>query len=289
MRWGYYPGCSLGDYAKDYDLSLRYVAHALGIDLVEIKGWVCCGALSGSVVPPLWSVGLPLFNLSCAERQGFERIVAPCPVCLSRFEKANLEWTQNPPLREPWSRAFEAPYQGTVRVYHPVELFLEVGLSRLGERRRRNLSGLRIACYYGCFLTRPAELCSFDRPEDPQSLALILRQLGAETVDWPSKTKCCGNFLGLSRPDIVQKLGHDLLKEAKEAGADALAVACPHCQTNLDVRQQQIKRIYGTRFDLPVLYVTQWIGLAFGALPEEVGIERLLTRPYEVLGARGLV
>ena len=289
MGWGYFPGCSAGDEAKDYDLSLRYVTRALGIDLVEIKDWVCCGGLSGSSASHLYSITLPLFNLFLAERQGFERIVVPCPICLSRFKKAHLEWAQAPSLQEKLKAVFDAPYQGKANVYHPVEVFLELGLERIRERRRRSLSGLKIACYYGCFLTRPPELCSFDRSENPQSLDLILRQLGAETVDWSLKTQCCGNFVGFSRSDIVQKLGNDLLKEAKEAGANALAVACPHCQTNLDSRQEQIKRVYQVRYDLPILHLTQWMGLAFGALPEEVGIERLLTSPREVLGARGLI
>lgn len=289
MRWGYFPGCSIGDYAKDYDLSLRYVARALGIDLVEIKGWVCCGAFSASADSHLLSIGLPLFNLSRAERQGFEKIVVPCPVCLSRFRKAQLEWARSPASQEEWRAALDIPYEGKVRSYHPFELFLEVGLERIRERKRRSLSGLKIASYYGCFLTRPPELCSFDRPENPQSLDLLLRQLGAETVEWSLKTACCGNFIGLSRSDIVLKLGNDLLRAAKEAGANALAVACPHCQTNLDLRQEQIKGSYQTRYDLPILYLTQWMGLAFGALPSEVGMERLFTSPREILGARGLL
>lgn len=289
MRWGYFPGCSTEDYAKDYDLSLRYVARALGIDLVEIKDWVCCGAFSASVDSHLLSVGLPLFNLSRAETQGFEKIVVPCPVCLSRLKKAHLEWAKSVSSQEKWRAILETPYEGRVKSYHPIELFLELGLERVREKRRRSLSGLKIACYYGCFLTRPPELCSFDRAENPQSLDLLLRHLGAETVDWPLKTACCGNFIGLSRSDLVQKLGNDLLKAAKEAGANALAVACPHCQTNLDMRQQQIQEIYQTRYDLPILYLTQWMGLAFGALPTEVGIEALLTSPREILGARGLI
>jgi heterodisulfide reductase subunit B len=154
---------------------------------------------------------------------------------------------------------------------------------------RKKLKGIKVACYYGCVLTRPPRVCQFDNVEDPQSMDSIIRALGAETMDWSFKTECCGVSMTLTRADIVLKLTNDILREAREAGANAIAVACPLCQANLDGRQRQIEEAYKVRHGIPVLYITQFMGLAFGAYPKEVGIQKLLTSPQEVLGSIGLM
>jgi heterodisulfide reductase subunit B len=168
-------------------------------------------------------------------------------------------------------------------------VFLEMGLEKIRENVRKKLTSLKIACYYGCILTRPPEICRFDNVEDPQSMDSIIKILGAEPVQWSFKTECCGVTMTLTRSDMVHKLTNDVLHEAKQAGADALAVACPLCQFNLDSRQRQIEETYQVRYQLPILYITQWMGLAFGAFPKEVGIHRLMTSPQEVLGSIGLL
>ena len=176
-----------------------------------------------------------------------------------------------------------------MKVYHPLEVFLEMGMDKIREKVRKKLSGLKIACYYGCVLTRPPKVCQFDNVENPQSMDTIVRTLGAEPVPWSFKTECCGVSMTLTRSDIVLKLTNDILREAKEAGADAIAVACPLCQANLDGRQRQIEETYKTRYRIPILYITQLMGLAFGAFPKEVGIQKLITSPQEVLGSIGLM
>ncbi len=289
MRYAYFPGCSLSASAVDFDLSFKYVARALGIELVELRDWVCCGASSAHSMSHLLSVALPVLNLSHAEKDGFKELIAPCLACLSRFKAANLELDHDQNLKATIHQVFDYKYQGTVKAYHPLEVFLQLGLEKIGERVRRKLSGLKIASYYGCVLTRPPKVCQFDCVEDPQSMDSILRVLGAEAIDWSFKTECCGASMTLTRSDIVLKLSHDILREAKEAGAHALAVACPLCQANLDGRQRQIEETYGTRYRLPILYITQWMGLAFGAFPKELGLEKLITAPHQVLGSIGLM
>ena len=289
MRFAYFPGCSLSSSGYDFNLSFKFVAQALGIDLVEVRDWVCCGASSAHAISHLLSVALPVLNLSHAEQDGFQRLIAPCLACLSRFKAANMELEHNADLRETIHQVFDYKYQGKIRVYHPLEVFLELGLEKIRERIRKRLSGLRIACYYGCVLTRPPKIAQFDNVEDPQSMDSIVRVLGAIPVPWSFKTECCGVSMTLTRSDIVLKLSNDILREAKEAGANAIAVCCPLCQANLDGRQRQIEETYKARYGIPILYITQLMGLAFGAFLKEVGIQKLITSPRDVLGSVGLM
>ncbi len=289
MRYAYFPGCSLSSSGYDYHLSLKYVSQVLEIDLVEVKDWVCCGASSAHAISYLLSVALPVLNLSHAEKEGFEQLIAPCLACLSLFKAANDELRHNPELKERIHAIFDYPYQGKVRAYHPLEVFYEIGLERIRENIRKRLNGLRIACYYGCVLTRPPKIAKFDNVEDPQSMDSIVRILGAEPVEWSFKTECCGVSMTLTRSDIVLRLSNDILREAKEARADIIATCCPLCQANLDGRQRQIEEAYKVRYGIPILYITQLMGLSFGAYPKEVGIHKLITSPCEVLGSIGIM
>jgi heterodisulfide reductase subunit B2 len=289
MQFAYFPGCSLRSSGNDYDLSLRYVAHVLGIDLVEVRDWTCCGAFSASASSRLLSAALPLLNLSRAEQDGFDKVLAPCPDCLARFKAASLEFSGDPGLREKIDQVLDPKYRGTVTVYHPLELFLDMGLEKIGEKVKRRLSGLKVACYYGCLLNGPASVCRSDPAENPQGMDSIVRLLGAQPLQWSCKTGCCGNAMTWTRQEIVIKLANDILQAAGEAGADLIAVACPVCQLNLDGRQRQVEETYNVRYGIPILYITQLMGLAFGALPGELGIQKLITSPQEALGAVGLM
>jgi heterodisulfide reductase subunit B len=268
---------------------LKYVTEALGIDLIEVKDWVCCGASSAHETTHLLSIALPILNLSHAEKDGFDKLVAPCLSCLSRFKAANAELAQDADLKKKIHEILNYKYQSKVKVYHPLEVFLEMGFEKIHKRIRKKLKGLKVACYYGCLLTRPPKIAQFDDVEDPQSMDAIVRILGAETVDWSFKTECCGTSMTLTRSDMVLKLSNDILREAKEAGANAITVACPLCQANLDGRQRQIEESYKTRYGIPILYFTQLMGLAFGAFPKEVGIPKMITSPRDVLGPLGLM
>jgi heterodisulfide reductase subunit B len=289
MRYAYFPGCSLSSSGYDYNLSFKVVAKALGIELVEVRDWICCGASSAHATSHLLSVALPVLSLSHAEQDGFDKLIAPCLACLSRFKASNVELEHDADLREKIHQVFDYKYQGKVKVYHPLEVFLEMGLDKIREKVRKRLSGLRIACYYGCVLTRPPKIAQFDNVEDPQSMDSIVRTLGATPIEWSFKTECCGVSMTLTRSDIVLKLSNDILREAKEAGANVIAVACPLCQANLDGRQRQIEEAYKVRYRIPILYITQLMGLAFGAFVKEVGIQKLITNPREVLGSIGLM
>ena len=289
MRYAYFPGCTLRSSSSDYDLSFRFVARALGIELREVNDWVCCGATVAPSVSHLTSLTLPLLNLSHAEKDGHQGLIAPCPACLSRFKTAQIELKENPDLRPTMDRILNDRYQGKIEVIHPLEVFLKLGLEKILQKTKKKLSGLRVACYYGCLLTRPPKMALFDKVEDPQSMDAIVKTLGAQPVEWSFKTECCGNTMALTYSEIVLKLTHDILREAKTAGAHLIVVACPLCQANLDGRQRQVEETFKTRHRIPILYLTQLMGFAFGAFPKEVGIQKLITSPRDVLGPVGLL
>ena len=165
----------------------------------------------------------------------------------------------------------------------------EYGIEALQDKVTRSLSGLRIAAYYGCLLVRPPEVTQFDDPEDPSTMERLIAALGAEPVDWPYKTECCGGSLALTRTNVVLKLCHDILRMAADEGAECIMVACPLCQSSLDMRQPQVNRQYKTKLDLPILYFSQLVGLALGLDPRELGLKKLVVSPHALLRAKSLI
>ena len=141
---------------------------------------------------------------------------------------------------------------------------------------RRSLRGLKLVAYYGCLMSRPAELMQFGDPENPTMMEELLSACGAEMLDFPLKTECCGASFGIPERPMTAKLSGRILEVATNMGADAIVVACPLCQMNLDLRQKQAMKGVDRRFNMPVLYYTQMMGLAFGMLPSELGLDKLV-------------
>ena len=271
MRYAYYPGCSLHSTAKEYDHSLRAVCTRLGIELVEIKGWFCCGSSPVHSVSSLLASALPLGNLVLVQKTGLQEVFVPCLACFSRFKSALYNLENEPRLKQEMKQVFKERWNDSVKVYHPLQILSEESqLANISSLVKRELAGLKVVCYYGCLLTRPPKVTQFDTCEYPESMDRVLGALGIATLDWSYKTDCCGGSLALTRTDIVLKLSHDILEGAKSVGADAIAVACPLCHTNLDTRQEEIEKTYGTDYKLPILYFTQLMGISFGLSPREL-------------------
>ena len=257
LKYSYYPGCSLGSTAKEYDLSIRAVAKILDIDLEELHDWSCCGASSGHCTNHQLSLALPARNLALAEKEGRDIAVA-CAACFLRFKQTNHELRADDHLREEMEKIIGMPYKGNVEARHLLDIFSrDVGLEEIQRRLQKPLKGLKLAAYYGCYLVRPPEITQFDDPENPSIMDDLLNALGAEAVDWSHKVECCGGNLLLSRPDIVIKLVGDICKAATEAGAAAIVTACPLCQANLDTRQPGPEK-------MPILHFSELLGLALG-------------------------
>ena len=284
MRYAYYPGCSLHSTAKEYDMSLRAVCEKVGVELEEVKNWICCGSTPAHTTSRLLSLALPLKNLAEIEKSGFKEVVVPCESCFSRFKTAQHEIDNEPELAAKVEGIIEHKFRDGVRVYHPLEILSSnTELSKITGLVKNDLSRLTVVCYYGCLLTRPPKVTEFDDCEYPQTMDKILRALDVSTLDWSYKTDCCGGSLNLTRPDIVLKLSRDILEGAKSVGADAIAVACPMCHANLDLLQEEIEKMYQTTYHLPILYFTQLIGLAFGIPAEKLLLKRHLVDTEDVL------
>ena len=284
MKYAYYPGCSLESTAWDFDRSTRATCRALDIELEEIPDWVCCGSTPAHATSVSLSVALPAMNLQKAAAMGLPVMVA-CASCYARLRTANHQVRNDPEERARAERITEAPYDGAVEVRHVLDVLVnDVGEEEIRRRLQRPLSGLRVACYYGCLLSRPPEVVAFDDPEHPSSMEELLSAAGAEPVAWPYQTECCGASLSMTNAPVVGRLGHKLLSMARQAGAECVAVACPLCQMNLDLRQSDARKAHGDLPETPVLYVTQLLGLALGLSDQQLGIGALTVGAAAVLG-----
>ncbi len=284
MKVAYFPGCSLHSTARDYDMSFQLVCRKLGIELQEIPHWVCCGASPAHVTSHLLSVALPCKNLILAEGMGLDTVVAPCAACFNRLKIAKQEVAENSQLKKDVQEVLGKPYGGKVEVKHPLQIIAEdIGLAKVERMVRRELQGLKVASYYGCLLVRPLNMASFDDPEDPQSMDDLVTALGGEALPWAFKTECCGASFSLSETDIVLELSGEILNAALEAGAECILVACPLCQSNLDLRQKGIEKRRGKKFNLPILYFTELLGLAMGLDMDELGLSRHIVNPSKLL------
>ena len=282
MKYAYYPGCSLHASAREYDISWRAVCERLNIELAEMEDWSCCGTVHATSVDRLLALALAARNLAIAEAAGLE-IAAPCSGCYKNLRTADEALKGDAELKAKVNASLPRQFKGSTVVKHPLYIILEdIGLDTLADVPRP-LHELRVAPYYGCVLTRPAALHPVDDPEDPQGLDRLLQTLGAEVVPYPAKTKCCGGAVLVSHTDVALDLTGKLLKQAKEAGAQCLAVACPMCQMLLDAYQSQVERRLGEQLDLPVLYFTQLMGLALGIDEGQLGLGRLIVSPAKAL------
>ncbi|MBN1690722.1 MAG: CoB--CoM heterodisulfide reductase iron-sulfur subunit B family protein [Dehalococcoidia bacterium] len=285
MKYAYYPGCSSHSTARDMHESAAAVARALGIELVEIKNWSCCGATAAHQTDRLLAAALPAANLLTAKDMGLDTVVT-CAACYSRMKASNYEVSTFTDMKAAVADVVGREYDGSVAVRHFVEILLEdIGIDKLKKMLKKSLNGLKVACYYGCLLVRPHEVTGFDDPEDPTSLDRLVIAMGGTSVDWPYKVECCGGGLNLTRTDVVTRLSGAIIEMSRESGADCIAVACPMCQASLDLRQKDIEKETGRKLDMPVVYITQLLGLCLGIPEKDLGLNRLMVAPGAILQA----
>ncbi len=290
MKVSYYPGCSLESTGKNYDHSTRAVCDALGVELQEVPDWVCCGSSAGLKMNRLLSTALSGVNRAALEKQEASEVVAPCPFCYRRLASAQEEMQHDPKLKEEVQGIIEAELAGKLQIHNLVDfLRSKVGLEAIAAKLKKPLAGLKVVPYYGCFMVKPRQVTKCEDPENPTALDEILKALGAEVLDWDFKTECCGAGLSLSKTEKVVELSGRLVREAVFRGADAMVVACQLCQSNLDLRQQQIGQEDQKQYDLPIVYFTQLMGLAFGLPPASLGLNHHLVDPMALLQKKGLV
>jgi heterodisulfide reductase subunit B len=273
MTLGFYPGCSLKGSSREYAESVLTVAKAFDINLEEISDWNCCGATAAHNMNKVLSLALPARILSIAEKQGLKEIVVPCAACYSRLTVTKHELAIDPEIRKIVTTANDLVYSGSIEVLNIIQMLNKYITPNLEGRVVKPFDH-KVACYYGCLLVRPHEILKFDRDEDPQSMDELMLKTGATPIDWAFKTECCGAGLSVSRTSSVGRLSGKIIRDAVDRGAEAMIVACPMCHSNLDMRRGAINSFLGEKIDIPVLYMTQALGLAVGLDRKALGLQR---------------
>jgi heterodisulfide reductase subunit B len=274
MNLGYYPGCALHGSSNDYEQSLRACLGALDVTLAEIDDWICCGATSAHSLNHKLAIALPARNLALAGRQGLDEMFAPCPMCSMQLLRAGQAMQSDPRLRQEISGMVEAEVHDGPCVLNLIQVFQRIGLDKLKDAVKTPLKDLKPACYYGCLLVRPPTVVDFDDAEQPQSMEAIATVLGAKPVAWGSKTECCGAGMTMAKTETVLELSGRILANAVAHGANCLVVACPMCHVNLDMKQGEAAQFLGTKFDLPVYYLSDMVGMALGLSARQLGVDR---------------
>lgn len=273
MKSGYFPGCSLQGSSREYAESLLAIAPHLDLELEEITDWNCCGASAAHNLNDILALALPARTLALAERQGIEEMLVPCAACYHRLLSTQQQILDNETVRRQLVDIIDFDIQGNVRPLNILKVLENLITPEIENKFTRSFTR-KVACYYGCLLVRPPKFAQGERIEDPQTMDVLMQKLGAETIDWAFKTECCGAGFSVPRTDLVAKLCSQILDDAVDRGAEAIIVACPMCHSNLDMRRKDIEKYAKKKYPIPIMYLTQAIGLALGLEAKQLGLHR---------------
>ncbi len=286
MRFAYYPGCSLKGTNAPYEKSLLALFNRLGIELVEIPDWNCCGATAYMSVDSDGALLMASRNIALAEKMGLD-IVAPCSACYLNLVKTVHAIKEQSDLGakivDALGRAkLDFDYKNLPNIKHPLQVLVDdYGVANLVSKKVNSLEGYSVVPYYGCLMVRPYD--EFDHHFYPTKMDFLFESLGAHVIsDYPLKTKCCGGTLTGTIEDIGITLNFLLLREAKKRGGNVIATACPLCQFNLEMYQNKMQSTYREKFGIPILYFTQAVGMALGMGERDLGLQHLLYKPSAV-------
>jgi heterodisulfide reductase subunit B len=291
MKLSYYPGCTLKTKAKNLERSALATFDALGIEWEELPRWNCCGAVFSLSDDDLIHMVAPVRDLIRAKELGSDTLVTLCSMCYNTLARAN-DLMKNDETKRKTINDFmdeEPDYFGDIKVVHFLDFLRdEVGWDKLKKMVKSPLNGLKVAPYYGCTLLRPEEV-SIDHPDRPTIFGEFMDALGAEVVDFPSSTVCCGSYQVLGNPDAALKVSFDILTDAVSRGADALVLTCPLCDYNLGKRQDAMMQKYGGAKDVPVMYFTQLLAIALGISADTCHFDLNRESTMELLKSRNLI
>jgi heterodisulfide reductase subunit B len=301
-RVAYYPGCALEGSGHAYNRSTKVVGKALGLDLVEVKNWNCCGAMEVKNIDPKIQTYLSSRVMSIAANEmGFDTVMAPCNGCYHNLKKAEYDLANDPKSAEVVERlskkAGHGTYQaGQVETIHALDWIRDsIGEEGLRERVKNSLNGLKIANYYGCMYTRPRHIFpekdrgpGSESSSQPHFMDDLLAAAGAENVDFPLKTACCGGAHTLSDCDTSTKLVLNILNAAEAAGAEVIATECPTCHSGLEMHQIRAEKRLGRKTSVKIVYFTQLLGLALGLSPRQIGLHENVSDSIGFMKSKGL-
>lgn len=275
MKVSYYPGCTLKNTSKNFEDSAISSLARLGVEVVELPRWNCCGTVYSLAADDIFHQLAPIRVLIRAKEAGSDRLMTLCAMCYNTLKRANERVRKDAEELDKINQFMyleAVKYEGDVEVQHLLELLRdEVGFGALSERVVRPLTGLKVASYYGCLLVRPKGI-GLDDTENPTVLDDLMAALGATPVDFPHKTECCGAYHTVNDAGAVAARAYQILGSAQRRGADAVVVSCPLCAFNLDHRQKVVKKRFLDFREVPVLYFTQLVAYAVGAAESELGL-----------------
>jgi len=290
-----YPGCSMEYSARAYDDSLRAISPQLGLQLTEIEDWNCCGATEYLGISRTPAYALIARNLAIASQatSGCRELVAPCSACYLNLYKADHYMREQPSLGQNVNEALAGGnlhyVPGSLNIKHLLDVMLnDVGLDVIEKQVVRPLAGLRLAPYLGCMVPRPDYGLRYSDHDFPIEMDNLLRVLGAEVVDYPLKTECCGGHMTQIGPEMGFEMIRRLIAKADDLHADAMVTLCPMCQLNLDAYQGEMNHFFKTKYHMPVLFFTQFMGLAFGLEPKALGFGAEMVSARNVLETIGV-
>jgi heterodisulfide reductase subunit B len=300
MRLSYYPGCTLKDRTTNLGDPTLQAARILGLDLVELTTWTCCGATYPLTDEKIVNLVPQIRILRDVRQEGNDRVTTTCSFCYNSLKRANRAVREDPITRRRLNAflddeahaagATASPYAGDVHVVHFLQLLRDtIGFDELAQKVSAPLQGLKVAPYYGCQLLRPPEVMELDDPENPTILEDCIQSLGALPVDFPFRNECCGSYVSLLTPDAATRASHAVLRSAQRCGAEAITLSCPLCYYNLDQRQADIADRHDDIAPLPVLFFTQLLALALGVDPRDVGLDQHRVDPRPILKGKGLL
>lgn len=291
----FYPGCSMEGSARAYYDSLKAISDELGMSLHEIDDWNCCGATEYVSLNLIPAYSLIARNLALAAKQvdGINTVMAPCSACYLNLEKADYYMAERPSLGSKVNEALAAGglhyTPGSLQIRHLLDVIInDIGLDQVKNKVTKPLTGMRIAPYLGCMVPRPDYQHRWSDFEQPTELDELLKVLGADVIEFPLKTNCCGGHMTQIGPETAYELIRRLLSSAEENKADIMVTVCPMCQMNLDAYQSETNRYFGTNFHMPIVFFTQLMALAFGKSPQESGFGMELTSAKKALAQIGI-
>ncbi|MFQ6136227.1 MAG: CoB--CoM heterodisulfide reductase iron-sulfur subunit B family protein [Candidatus Hydrothermarchaeales archaeon] len=286
MDFSYFPGCTLHSSSEEYDISTKAVSKVLGVNLIELEDWNCCGAMALTSIDKTLAYAFPARNLAIAEKRELE-LVTPCSACFYNFKKTSYILKEDEEARRGVNETLAKTglkYLGKIEAHHLLDVIVnKVGFEAVAQKVVNPLMGLNVVPYYGCLLVRPPKFVNFDDPERPTTLDGLISTIGANPVPFDLKTICCGGPILLTQKPIASELSGKILIKAKDLGADCIVLPCPLCHMSLDAMQRNIEAAFKVKLNLPILFFTQLLGLALGLKPSELALNRNVVNTKAVM------
>lgn len=292
MKICYYPGCTLKNNAKNFEESALCSLNSIGVEVEELPRWNCCGTVFSLATDDLIHHVAPIRNLIRVKESNTDRVMTLCAMCYNTLKRANERVKADSESLDKINQFMyreKIDYEGDVKILHLLELLRdEIKFENISKKVTKPLKNLKVANYYGCLLVRPKEI-GLDDVENPTILDNLMTAMGADSIDFPYKTECCGAYQTVNNLEIIAERTYHILTSAQSQGAEVVTVSCPLCAFNLDHRQKETVQKYPEFKNIPILYFTQLMAIALGCPEESLRFDLNYIDPKPILKEKGLI